>query len=1095
MVKEHVSAEVIRGKGADVEKPWYEKWLELFAKLISAKGLEKAVVDLAGARKPDISTKLSVVIGRLKGEDGEIKRESKDFLSKLVEKFLAGDIEEAKKLVESKFVDLADKEVVDHFKQVKGDEGEDEARVYIDAVASIEKRQSMSVAEAEVVINTKTKRVIGETDQIKQLRAEIDKTRQRGIDKSEREKKIEEAFMKKKKDLVVERTTEPNVKRKLEIKGRERKLELVKRVVDQHLKGNQAIEMKRGDVEALWEWREGLGGAEREMADQLIDEIVSTLDSEDQEKFLGWVPLNTEDPNLSMAKKSLGRELKPQEKAVLERLAPYLGADLSEENLQELLAGGRGGYDNLSRRMGLNLNPEMLDKISVEIERELGIKDALKDNLEYGIKQVNPRLSKDDQERINQYFQRELLETIRFMIDESVDLRSAQFEPRATRYLTLMSVMGLDTSMKSIINDRFQFEYFSFVFRNNYITKETVESYQKFAAKVGAEYNVYAKALRAKERWAIETEDGDEVKLGEFTLFDLDRVASAKIDERLDSEDFKYYGIDKGEGRTYASMMLGSNLPEEIKRNRLPVMRKILKYKHGEEGYKKLLRSYGVGKKKRGGKEGEKITEQDFLDTVGNKYWDYFNGVYVYWFMTQKLGDVVGNASPKAGKKQIPKGLPEFYMKRIPTMWSEYVGYYNTTKVPEIFEALTTMGVSSMGAMRGKEVFSYLINLEMDDTDKIPGIVEGWFGGNYSDKNKRRAIKIQQSFIKSMYLQQRYHLSPETAELMKEAPYFQDLPVKMKDGNIVFDQTAQRRDTATTKAKLLEEIEQWDQDDTDFFNNIDWSFIKTKFKHDDALMKIINNPELSNKDKCRFFATNFSDDYMIFENLIAKRGDDPLKYNFEYYDNFAKVAGDLGKKPTWAKTIELLGVVQSIIGTDKVGPIRDRLVAIVKALRAERDFGERVVRYDKVHGAMQWDKDSYVGDLPGHRTLPKLKVEKITLRDKREGQGKASWLSKYNLDGEVDEDGEFVSILKQLSAAHLYTDEEYEHARKEISREELRWDSHKFQPLELWRYLSGKKLINYIAINWFNMPPHMFVDWVFENMGKTFGPFWKYLNG
>lgn len=1094
MAKETDPVEVIQGKGADVEKPWYEKWLELFAKLISTKGLEKAVVDLAGAKKPDISAKLLVVIGRLKGDDGEIKSERKDFLGKLVEKFLAGDVEEAKKLVEAKFVDIADKEVVDQFRKIGSDGGKVEEKAFVDAGASIEKRQNKSIMEAENVINTKTKRIVGETDEIKQLRAEIEETKQREKDKGERTKRVEESFTKKKKELVVERTSEVNFKKKMGIMGSERKLELAKRVVDQHLKGDKKIQMKKDDVVALWEWRQGTRGVERELADQMIEEIVTTLGDEDKDRFMTWAITGAASSVDERKKGFMDEVAKSRGRMGLDRLLPYLDADLTEEGLRELLQqSGGNGYDNLSRRMGLNLSPEMLNKVSEEIEHELGIKDALILNDEYGIKQVNPRLNKNDQERINQYFQRELLETIRFMIDESVDLRSAQFEPRATRYLTLMSVMGLDTSMKSVINDRFQFEYFAFVFRNNYINKETVESFQKLAAKVGPEYNFFSKALRAKERWSVENINGKEVKLGEFNIFDLDRVASGKIDERLDTEDFAHYGIDSGEGRTYASMMLQSNLPEEIKNNRLPVMRKILKYKHGEEGYKELLKQYGVGEKKHDGKKGERVTEQDFLDAVGVKYWDYFNGVYVYWFMTQKLGDVVGNSSPKKGGKAIPAALPEFYMKRTPTLWSEYVDFYNTTAVPEVFEALTTMGVSSMGAMRGSEVFSYLLNLDKGEANKIPGIIEGWFGGNYSDENKRRAVKLQQSFIKALYLQQRYHLDPEAAKLMVEVPYFKDLPVKMKDGKLALDQTAQRRDTTTTVQKLLSELDSWDSDDAGFFDNINWEFIKDKFKHDEMLMAVVDSRQ-SNKNKFKFFVKNFSDDYMLFENLTAKRGDDPLKYNFEYYDNFQALATELGKKPTWPKTIQLIGVVQSIIGTDKVGPIRDRLIAIVKALRAERDFGERVVRYKRVNGAMQWDSNSYVGDLPGHRTLPQLEVGHIELRDTREGKGKVSWLTKQGFLGEADEEGEVSQVLREMKTAHLFTQEEYEHAQKEMRREVLSWDSHKPLLFEMWRYLSGKKFINYIARHWFDMPPHMFVDWVFENTGKTLGPLWKYFN-
>jgi hypothetical protein len=91
-------------------------------------------------------------------------------------------------------------------------------------------------------------------------------------------------------------------------------------------------------------------------------------------------------------------------------------------------------------------------------------------------------------------------------------------------------------------------------------------------------------------------------------------------------------------------------------------------------------------------------------------------------------------------------------------------------------------------------------------------------------------------------------------------------------------------------------------------------------------------------------------------------------------------------------------------------------------------------------------------------------------------------------------------LMRNARAANLYRDDhEYREKRREAKLEyfkeslpTLHWDSGIAwywnvlnNGKHLWDVVTFKKITNYIAIEIFQLPPHLFWEWLFENSEKS----------
>jgi len=168
-------------------------------------------------------------------------------------------------------------------------------------------------------------------------------------------------------------------------------------------------------------------------------------------------------------------------------------------------------------------------------------------------------------------------------------------------------------------------------------------------------------------------------------------------------------------------------------------------------------------------------------------------------------------------------------------------------------------------------------------------------------------------------------------------------------------------------------------------------------------------------------------------------------------------------------------------------------------LRKARVYGEKYTRQIQTpEGGLIYKDKNYFGELPGRNMVPDLEQRKVAWRDYQENGGKQpSIVSISGGKGEVDEEGSEQQMLGAMKMASLLTEHTYKHERKHLAKELLWWNWNTNRPFtaELWDTVTGKKIVNYLAIEVFDMPPEYFLEMVIGGTGDFISMWWKYLNG
>jgi hypothetical protein len=1077
-------------KSGDFAEKWYEKWLELFGHLLGVKDLEKTVTGLASENDQN---KVKDALLKLQGGDKEQERTG--FLHKLTNLLLhreengkQGEIEKLLHDTLETGTDNKSKVVKDRFVKALNDPKEDgvefdEAR----KETNQRKREALDKEQLEL-----TRVGLDQDKELELLRNEIGQQvteAPKVLSDEDRDKKIEDFWVKTEEELIVEETTQKLKKPSLVDSTRRVEMQAARELYEKIASSPDQFQLNERQIQILdnFLYKHLMSGDEG--ADLMMDVLFKKLGTE---QFGGLISAMRRESDGERGVSRGGNE----QVAGMDRLVDLL-TGRRQKGKRSVDQFDENDWNELRISGLLNINPERYAEYNELIEKEFGIKKALVVDKENKSAKLNDVLGKLDRDKINAYFRGKLVSKVRMMVDESVRIDQSNADARATEYATIMSIMGLSTSMKSDVMNSARRMTFAFMVFNTPQTPDGYKQLCEYAAQIGSEYSVFKNVMMMREKIEVKLEGGKEVELTDLSQIDFVNVASQAI---LDKEDRLHYGITKGVdevGRTYADMMMASNLREQKLEDWIPVTRKVLKERLGEDGYIAMLKRIGVIND--AGMRDTKL-EHDYLKATGDKYWDYYNGIYTYYSMTRSSGEFVGNANPDNGELKLPAGLNEnFAFKMDPSAWATFLYAYNVPNFPEMIELYRRNGNSSLASKEGNELLSYLIQVKKDPVGKLPTIADAFYS-NGKEPDKKDLIKLSKVFVGSIFLPDQYHLGEKSEDALKHSHIYDTIPLKYdKDGNLKLDATAKRRDFANARKEMARGLAELYRSDPSLFNNMDFAFLRDRFSHDQVLVDALADPNTSNLQKMIAFADRWGEDKGIFENLSNKRPDDFTKYAIDYHGEWQGAATKLAEKPTWAMYIKMMSVVERIVGKgEKIDPLTMRGFELMVELRKAMVYGQQYTVMNQEGGRLHYDHGNYSGELPGHNPVPDVKVKKVTFRDIQENGGKSpSRVSIAGGKGEVDEEGDEQKMLGQLKMASLLTEDTYKHERKHLAKELLWWKWHSDRPFltEAWDTVTGKKIINYLAIEVFDMPPEYFLEMVIGGTGDFVKMWWKYLNG
>lgn len=1077
-------------KSGDFAEKWYQKWLELFGHLLGVKDLEKTVTDLAS--EPD---KEKVKGALLKLQGGEKEPKKIDFLRKLTNLLLhneeTGKQDEIEKLLDDELESTSDpkaKKTKERFIKTLKDPKEDDVE-FEEARKETNQRKQEALDKEKIEL---THVGLDKDTEIEALRQQIGHEIEapKIMTDEDRDKKIEDFWVNAEEQLTVEEVSRKLKSPNLVDSTKRVEMRAAKELYEKIANSSDQLELSERQLKILdnFLFNHLMNGDEG--ADLMMDVLLKKLGGE---QFGGLISGMRRESEQGSGSSGGAREFS----SGMDKLTDLLTGRKKKGN-KSIDQFDENDWNELKISGLLNINPERYPELNKKVNHEFGFKvNALIVDKDRKTARVNENLTKDEKEKLNNYFRVLLTAEVRMMVDESVQITQSNADARATEYATIMSIMGLSTTMKSDVMNSARRMTFAFMVFNTPQTGDAYKQLCEYAAQIGSEYSVFKNVMMMREKISVKLEGKEAVNLTELSQIDFVNVASQAI---LDKEDRLHYGITKGVdevGRTYADMMMASNLREQKLEDWIPVTRKVLKERLGDDRYLAMLKQIGVINET--GVRDTKL-EHDYLKATGDKYWDYYNGIYTYYSMTRSSGEFVGNANPENGELKLPAGLNEnFAFKMDPSAWATFLYGYNVPNFPEMIELYRRNGNSSLSSKEGNEVLSYLIQTKKDPVAKLPTIADAFYLGGKAP-SKEELGKLSRVFVSSIFLPDKYHLGEDSKNALKHSHIYDTVPLKYDaDGNLKLDATAKRRDFASARREMIKGLTELSKSDPSLFNDMNFSFLEKQFAHDELLVKAIEDPNTTNLQKMIAFADRWGEDKLIFENLSNKRPDDFTKYAIDYHTEWQGAATKLAEKPTWAMYIKMMGVVERIVGKgEKIDPLTMRGFELMVELRKAMVYGQKYTVMNQKGGRLHYDHGNYSGELPGHNPVPDVEVKKVTLRDIQENGGKSpSRVSIAGGKGEVDAEGEEQRMLGQLKMASLLTEDSYKKERKHLAKELLWWKWHADRPplTELWDTVSGKKIINYLAIEVFDMPPEYFLEMVIGGTSDFAKMWWKYLNG
>lgn len=1079
-------------RGSFSEK-WYKKWVELFQGFLGVQNLEATVAQLASETE---ATKVTKVLKALNSEEKTQERHS--FVKQLYELLSRADAtsptNEINELLNYTLNVGMDVEVASAINEFNADlnDVDHKGENFGKSVKEMEERKEKALIKQEA----KLKSLGVEETEIEALRAEIniEVNEKRVLTTEEEEEKVKNFWIDEENRLLIDETTQRYRRPEFSNSSEVRRLHIARQIYEKaisHYDQLSADEKTSLDAFLIKQYE-----SNKDLFEILVGKFSDNLSQNDLMSIMATITKHEAESvvsNVRQVERGGGNILNKQLEQMIFGRNNKHGKEMSEWDEND--------WEQVKVSGLLNINVELYEKLSKNAKDELNLSvNPLVVDEDKKIARVNGKLSDEDKRRVNDFFRKKMLSNVRFLVDESVRLDPNTPDLRATEYVTMMSIMGLSTSMKSDIMNSAKRMTFAFLVFNTPQTEDGYRQLKEYAAQIGPEYSVLSNVMKLREAIMIKTPEGKEKELTDLSQVDFVNAAAQAI---LDEDDRRHYGLSLEKdangnykvGRLYTDMMMASNLSDVQQEDWIPVTRMTLKERLGVDGYEEKMRELGVIKE-----DGSRDTalEKNYLRQIGKQYWDYYNGIYTYLLMTRASGEFVGNANPDNTKLQTPAGLNENYnYKMDPSAWMTFLNTYDVQNFPEAAQMFRRNGNSSLAAKEGGEVLSYLIETQKSPVSKIPSLVEAWYAKGV-EPDKKSLAKLRAVFVGSIFLPDQYHIHGKSEHLSEETKLYEAFPQKYDaDGVLKLDPTAQRRDFATARVKMEQGMRALYAENPAIFAGLDFEFIKKTFAHDEVLMKTLNS-EVSNFDKMIAFARRWGEDKQIFENLSNKRPDDFTKYAIDYHKEWQQAATALGTKPTWGAFIKMMGVAQRILGKGaKIEPLAMRGYEYMVELRKPRVVTEQYVRQVvNDDGSLSYKDGNYIGELPGRVPVPDLEHRRVTYADKQANNGKSpSIVSISGFPGEVDEEGTEQNVLSSMRAASIITEKTYKHERKHLARSILGWHSDRPVWAEAWDTLTGKKWINYLALEVFNIPPEYFMEYVMGATSDFAGLWWKYLNG
>jgi hypothetical protein len=540
-------------EGKNFTEKWWKKWLELFQSFVGVKELEKVVADLAGEEQGEV---IKEALNSLSSEDKLQKKES--FVRKLSDLLSSPDEPEARneinKLLNETLetnVDVDAKKVVARFAKVIEDPAEDE-KAFTESTTTISERKQVAL-ETE---SKQLKKAGFDDDELKRVRDEIDVniTEEKPLTNEESETKLDTFWRQEESRLVADEVTNKIKKPTYSTAFDRRELFEAQRIYEKTK--NASTDLTDKEKSFLENFLVKQMDRNPEIFEILLNQLAGRLG---QDATISLMTAVSEQRNAVEAV-SLQSSENVFANHPLNKFVEAIYGRQNRDGTKNYAQFNENDWEQMRVSGLLNIDKLRYEDLTTEAQNALKLKvrPIIVDEKKK-IATLNKALTEEEVKKVNAFFRKKLISEVRMLVDESVRIDVNTADLRATEYVTIMSIMGLSTSMKSDVMNSARRMTFSFIVFNTPQTEDGYRQIKEFAAQIGPEYSIFNNVMKMREAISIKNKEGKEVLVTDLSQIDFVNAASQAI---LNQEDRDYYGL-KGTpqevGRLYSDMMMASN--------------------------------------------------------------------------------------------------------------------------------------------------------------------------------------------------------------------------------------------------------------------------------------------------------------------------------------------------------------------------------------------------------------------------------------------------------------------------------------------------------------------------------------------------------
>ena len=653
----------------------------------------------------------------------------------------------------------------------------------------------------------------------------------------------------------------------------------------------------------------------------------------------------------------------------------------------------------------------------------------------------------------------EMLTAQRLIAYEGV-FQGAHYDARITRYNTLMSIMDISTSIKGYA--KLQGQAFNIVDlqQNSYLDEAALEGLIKPLLSQGPDFRVEHMFKTNRENIYVFDKDGVKRSIGDIGLYDVVHKLKMRVEdvgERAAME------MPRGITRHYGTMMERHSEEALRTRNRKTI-------------FFSLMNDLGVN-----------LTDVDEIqkDMVYNMYQSYLDeGIYYLWAKKQ-LHQAVGNASFEKNKFDLCQALPEMLYKTDPFLVLKYFQRYSVGGQLKDAFVFGDSGMRDEVSMAPNDYAQHLLEADTNNLG-APGIRQVFFGNRKDSKTEEYVNWFAQTMKESIFHYGYYDKNRKVTMVSRIG----------SSKNI---RSGTRRPDAEIIDKLREK-----ESPKGFVKAIDWGTkdnpgIFAKLVVDPKLVAKLTSNELSPEQKWDVFIGRFGEDYLNMESASAKRVEHMSKYgltqHFTWYKNYLAwqlapvnntkiidmftplAAVNAGIAPIIAEHhLEFQGWGNEKLGRKELGGGRTR--------RVKRNENGQI-QFDTSYGFLGEGDSEWAGlddeEIRNDRGI----LDPVQRGSIFEASGVAGYQDEFALK----------ALAEDMFRAGLLTEGVYKHFYKEDFAKSLFWAKKKGLLPNLWNWVTGEILFEYMGNVWFGIPGHMLREAWWEPTKETGGNLLKYITG